>query len=143
LLLPGVIPALAALAPWMDSATTAGRRTVYALGLAGFLVSAPCLVVPHGAQLAGEGPESGETVGLSVVEQYRLIPSIVNATASAWFTPFQGREDLDRHASLWQVAATKELGVMGLMMAVLASVALAGVTGVAGVKLYAAVGSGA
>ena len=94
----------------------------------GFAVSAPCVVVPHGAQatVADDGEPIG--VGPSILEQYRLIPPILHETRISMSMPVEGRGDIDRYASLWQVLAIKELGRSGAIIAALGSAALLGLT---------------
>jgi hypothetical protein len=117
LLLPGVIPALAAVSPWMDRGGRWRRAIVGVLVAAGCAVSAPMVVVPHGAQasLAEEGEPIG--VGPSIPGQYRLIAPIMGETRRSLAEPIRSRIDVDRYAALWQVAVIKERGRSGTVLA--------------------------
>ena len=124
LLLPAVIPAMAVLAPWLHRGPRWRTLLVALTLIAGFLVSAPMMVVPHGAQLAtveGEGP-IGE--GPGIPEQYRLIGPTVSQTFASVDTPVGSLRELDQVASLWQIVATKELGRTGSFIAVSGSLIL-------------------
>jgi hypothetical protein len=132
LLLPGIIPALAAVAPWIDFGRRWRRLAVVGLIAAGFAVTAPFLVVPHGAQAAFVAAHKPVGVGPGIAEQYRLIGPVLRETRAGIGEPLERRGDIDRFASLWQVMAIKELGRSGAIIAIIGSVSLLGLAVVSG-----------
>jgi hypothetical protein len=136
LLLPGIIPALAGVAPWIDSGRRWRRLAVVGLLAAGFAVTAPFLVVPHGAQLALIAEGKLGAVGPGVSEQYRLIVPVLRETRAGIGQPLERRADIDRFAALWQVMAIKELGQSGAIVAILGSASLLGLAMLSGRMIW-------
>jgi hypothetical protein len=126
LLLPGVIPALAAVAPWME---TSGRRrrVVLALLALGFLVSLPGVLMSTRAQLLRDPPPRGP----SVLRQYALVPGGIRFTADHLYE----RRDPRRYLDLWQVGLARNAGRPGFFLALTLSLPLAGAAGLAAVRL--------
>lgn len=124
LLIPGVIPAVSALAPWADR-SSGRRRAVVLLFALGALVSAPSLAVGGGAQLADQ-PRPRE--GPSIVRQYELVPPTIAYTSHHLYEEPGGR-DPSRTLDLWQFALTWRLGPVGLVASLLVSclIVMAGV----------------
>ncbi len=121
LLLPGLIPALAAIGPW---ASRGSRRVITVLILvAGALVSLPAFLLSPESQLLEVSPPPPETHFLdtqplsspSVTRQFALLPSAVRYSMAH---PFEDRRDgLNRlrTLSLWQLGAMRALGRQGLI----------------------------
>jgi hypothetical protein len=124
-LLLGVIPAVAAVAPWL---TTRERTAVAAaLFVLGFCVSAATLVVSTQAQQLDGSYESG------VVRQIELVPPTVRYTRAHLSEPSdRGIGEHRRFLTLWQVGVIRELGRRGLIPAVIGSIALLAIAFVAG-----------
>lgn len=97
------------LAPWLS----ADRRrwgAVAALGVIGFLVSLPAIIVPSTVQnrlFPGE-------IGPSVVQQYRLIPDVVSSTLAGRCSGRIKSAPL-RECTLakWQVHVARSVGPLG------------------------------
>jgi hypothetical protein len=117
LLLPGLIPALASVAPWLGRRS---RRGV-AIGLLviGFMVNLPGVLVSTRAQLAD--PISPH--GPSVVRQYELIGPAFRFTEAHLFQPLSP----NRYVDFWQALAARSGGKGGLVLAGLLSTVLLGV----------------
>jgi hypothetical protein len=118
LLIPALIPLLAALAPWIDGIKWRARAFI-CLSAAGFLVSASALVVATRAQTLDprRPPRVGPVVarGPAVTRQYALIPATVSYT---YERPFEGAgADHRRYVALWQVNVVRQLGRPGLALA--------------------------
>ena len=121
LLLPGLIPALAAIGPW---ASKGSRRMITVLILvAGALVSLPAFFLSPESQLLEVSPPPPETHFLdtqplsspSVTRQFALLPSAVRYSIAH---PYEDRRDgLNRlrTLSLWQLGAMRALGRQGLI----------------------------
>ena len=107
LLIIGVAPAFAAVAPWCEESKWR-RNVVRVLFTAGALVSLPATVVPTRAQQLDQPPPP---VGPSVVRQYELIPFTFAFTAHHLLHDAGGSR---QYASLWQVRAARALGPRGL-----------------------------
>jgi hypothetical protein len=141
LLLPGVLPAFAAIAPWL--ATTVRIRIAAALAVAGFLVSFPALIVPTQAQQLETPPVPPETHFLdtqplaspSVARQWELIvPTARYSLAHPYDGLDDGRNYL-RYFSVWQLGASRFYGRGGLVAAIAVTALLAVVAGGALVRL--------
>jgi SAM-dependent methyltransferase/uncharacterized protein YqgC (DUF456 family) len=141
LLLPGVIPALAALGPW--SSTPMRRRTTALLLAIGFAVSFPALIVAPEAQLLEVTTPPPETHFLdtqplsspSVTRQAELIPAAIRYSVEH---PYEDRRDgLNRlrTLSLWQLGAMRALGRPGLVASMAGTALLLIVVVVGGRKL--------
>jgi hypothetical protein len=114
LLIPGVIPALASIAPWADAGRATRRRTaVLVLFAIGALVSLPALVAPIGAQLAQPDPPQR---GPSVIGAYELLPDAVDFTAHHLYE--RDVRGASLYLPLWQVALARRVGRAGGLLAV-------------------------
>jgi hypothetical protein len=126
LLLPALLPALAAVAVWIDARRVNGLMAAATLAL-GFAVSASTLIVPTQAQQL-DRPEPA--IGPGLVRQVELIKPILSytrdhaLTAGAWDS-FAGEHR--RFANTWQVGAAREMGRAGLAAALIVSLLLVGV----------------
>jgi ABC-type Fe3+-siderophore transport system permease subunit len=117
-LIAGIIPAAAAIPRWIDHRR---RRRVWVLllFLAGFLVSAPTLVVSQRAQLANRpGP-----FGPSIVRQIRLIPETFRTTTDE-IRAGSVAHRYEEHVNVWQVGVIQRLGWRGVWLAAIVSTAL-------------------
>lgn len=118
LLIIGVVPAFAAIAPWCEESKWR-RNMVRALFSAGALISLPAILISTRAQQLDHPPPP---VGPSVLRQYALIPATVAYTA---YHRFENAEGMSRqYASLWQVGAARALGPRGLWAAALVTILL-------------------
>jgi SAM-dependent methyltransferase len=124
LLIPGLIPALAAIGPWLSEPRRL-RTAAFLLGL-GFVVSLPALIVSPGAQTLEVRPPPPETHFLdtqplsspSVLRQLELIPK---KAAYSVAHPYEDRPDGMNHLrtlSLWQLGTMRVLGTPGLFVSV-------------------------
>jgi hypothetical protein len=130
LLLPGLVPAIAAIGPWISTRT---RQRVAALLLAaGFLVSSPALIVSTQAQQLEVPPVPPETHFLdtqplsspSVGRQFQLIPSRVRYSVEHLYENHPGGTEHLRSVSLWQLGMVRVMGRTGLALGAAATVAL-------------------
>jgi SAM-dependent methyltransferase len=137
LLIPALIPALAAIGPWVS--TTRRRKAVAGLFATGLLVSLPALIVPTQAQQLEVPPVPPSTHVLdtqplsspSVHRQFALVPSTVRySIENRYGGPDDGLNYL-RYLSLWQFGAARVLGPGALAAAVAASALLLGMAFVA------------
>jgi hypothetical protein len=124
LLLPGVLPALAAIGPWLSDRRR--ERVAAVLFGLGFVVSVPALIVSPRAQTLEVPAPPPETHFLdtqplyspSVIRQYELVPTKV---AYSIAHPYEERPDGLNHLrtlSLWQIGAMRVLGSGGLVLGV-------------------------
>lgn len=121
LLLPGLIPAAAAVAPWMGGSPWR-RRSVVALLLLGLLVSLPGVLVSTRAQLLRDPPARGP----SVTRQYALLPGSARFTVEHLY----GSRDPRRYIDTWQVGLARTAGRPGLLAAAGLSLCLLTVAGI-------------
>jgi hypothetical protein len=144
LLLPGLVPAIAAIGPWISTRT---RQRVAALLLAaGFLVSSPALIVSTQAQQLEVAPVPPETHFLdtqplsspSVGRQFQLIPSRVRYSVEHLYEDHPGGTEHLRSVSLWQLGMARVMGRTGLALGAAATVALLSLVAVAFQRLRGA-----
>jgi hypothetical protein len=123
LLIPGLVPAFAAIGPWLSSQR---RRQVAAILLAvGFLVSAPALVVSTQAQQL-DTPQPA--VGPGIVRQAELVGPVTGHTVEQLYAADRDGRNYLRYLSVWQVGAARVFGRPGLLLALVGTlVLLAGV----------------
>lgn len=114
LLIPGVVPILAALGPWAEGRPPR-RVAVVACFTAGFLVSVSTLLVSTRAQQLDVPRPS---LGPSIVRQAQLVPSTAEATIFEVSDWERGSGDYNRYVNTWQVAAVKEFGPISLALIV-------------------------
>jgi hypothetical protein len=123
LLLPGLLPALAAVAVWLDAGRVKALVAVAALAL-GFALSASTLIVPTQAQ---ELDRPAPPIGPGVVRQIELIGPTVSYTQDHALTP--GASDSRpgahrRFVNTWQVGAAREVGRSGFVASLAVSLLL-------------------
>jgi hypothetical protein len=123
LLIPGLVPAFAAIGPWLSSRR---RRQVTATLLSvGFLVSAPALVVSTQAQQL-DTPQPA--VGPGIVRQAELVGPVTGHTVEQLYAADRDGRNYLRYLSVWQVGAARVFGRPGLLLALVGTlVLLAGV----------------
>jgi hypothetical protein len=136
LLLPGIVPALPAIAPWLDRGAR-GRWVIVAVLVAlGFLVSAPAVLVSSRAQLLSHPPERGP----DVIRQYELVPDTVAFTVR--HLQVEGARS-ERYVDLWQIRAIRLAGGEGLAIAIVVSGGLVALGALAAVRLRRSVSASA
>ncbi|MFI5053568.1 MAG: hypothetical protein ACHQDE_04335 [Acidimicrobiia bacterium] len=128
LVLTGLVPALPALAPWID-----GRRVkvvaVAALFVLGFAVSFATVLVPTQAQELDRHNDRGSPTPL---RQYELIVPTARYTAEHLYEPaVAGTGSHRKYLSLWQANLARVFGRAGLAAAVVVTLLLFGVAGFA------------
>jgi SAM-dependent methyltransferase len=148
LLIPGLIPAIALIGPWMSSPRR--RGAAMALFAAGALVSLPTLVVSTQAQqltVASPPPwthflDTQPLASPSIARQWSLVVPTARYSAAHLYTGLpDGRNDL-RSFAIWQLALARSLGPAGLVGAAGGTVALAGVLFLGVARLRGAVRDG-
>lgn len=124
LLLTGVIPALPALAPWIDGVRVK-TFTLGALFVLGFAVSFSAVLVPTQAQQLDPGRQHGSP---TVLRQYELIEPTARYTGEHLYQKAAaGNGSHRRYLSLWQANMARVLGRTGLVAALLMTAVLAAV----------------
>jgi hypothetical protein len=111
LLIPGLVPAFAAVGPWLSSRR---RQQVTATLLAvGFLISAPALVVSTQTQQL-DTPQPA--VGPGIVRQAELLEPITRHTVQDLYEPDPDGRNYLRYLSVWQVGAARVFQRPGLLL---------------------------
>lgn len=128
LLIPGVVPLIACIAPWVD-ARPRRMPLVVALAALGFLVSASSLVVSSRAQQLDRPPPE---IGPRVLRQIELVPETVQYTFSHWTSYERGQGLNNRYLTLWQIGLVRAVGHKGWLIAVPISTVLVAVTAASG-----------
>lgn len=121
LLLPGVLPLLVLLGPWLTGQARTARavRASAVLAAAGLAVSASTLLVSPQAQLLDRPVPSP---GPSITRQYALIPSRVRALRHP-ADPVNGG-DQKKLVPVWQVALARESGTRMYVVGALGTLVL-------------------
>jgi Glycosyl transferase family 2 len=120
LLLPGIIPAIAAIGPWLSTATR--RRAGVLLFAAGFLISFPGLIVSTQAQqfeVPSPPPwthflDTQPLASPSVVRQFELISANARYTVDHLYEDQGDGKNNLRSLSVWQFGVIRVLGRAGL-----------------------------
>jgi len=120
LILPGVIVALALLAPWIGTSATR-MRVAAALFAVGFALSFSAVLAPAGAQLIDRRPG---TDGPQLARQYAELPDLARHSVDAADDPAARDGDYRRYLAPWQANAVRKLGNGALIAAVLGTLAL-------------------
>jgi hypothetical protein len=119
LLIPGLVPAFAAVGPWLSSRR---QQQIAAMLLAvGFLVSAPALVVSTQAQQL-DTPQPA--VGPGIVRQAELLGPITRHTVRDLYEPDPDGRNYLRYLSVWQVGAARVFQRPGLLLSLAGTLAL-------------------
>ena len=128
LLLPGLLPLLVVLGPWLTRVPAPSGLPVQAfagLSLAGLAVSASTLLVSPQAQLLDRPVPAP---GPSITRQYALVPSRVKAVKHP-ADPVKGG-DQKKLVPVWQVALARESGTKMYLVGALGTLLLLGIGGV-------------
>lgn len=132
LLIPGLAPAFACIAPWLDQ--RAGRmRAALALFAVGAILSAPAMLVSVRAQQTDQGAYAP-----SILRQYELLAPTTSYVSDHLYERAGG--DHRRYLALWEVGAAGVLGHKGLIASFAAAGMLAMMLAAASQKLRASVG---
>jgi hypothetical protein len=134
LLLPGLLPALAAVAVWLD-VRPVNRRMAWTTLALGFVVSASTLVVPTQAQQLDRPVPA---VGPGVVRQIELLGPTVSYTRHHALTPSSADDGQGAHrrfVNTWQVGVAREVGRSGFAAALAVSLLLGAMLITAGWRL--------
>lgn len=110
MLIPGIIPAIVAIAPWAEQHRNR-RILVSSLFLLGFLVSAPTLVVSQRAQLINQPPLRGP----NVVRQISLVPETLRFTWEHVLEQTPRQDRYEQYVNIWQVRVIRVLGRRGVL----------------------------
>jgi len=119
LLIPGLIPALASLAPWMSDGGRGRRNVMIGVLALGFIVNLPGVLVSTRGQLAAITSPHGPTV----LRQYELIGPAFRSTQAHLSEHLRS----ERYLDFWQVLVARSAGKGGLALAGLLSALLLGV----------------
>jgi hypothetical protein len=119
LLIPGLIPALASLAPWMSDGGRGRRNVMIGVLVLGFVVNLPGVLVSTRGQLAAVTSPHGPTV----LRQYELIGPAFRSTQARLSEHLRP----ERYLDFWQVLMVQSAGKGGLALAGLLSTLLLGV----------------
>lgn len=111
-LIPGIVPAIAPLAVWIGNHGLR-RRAAGLLFLAGFLVSAPTLIVSQRAQLIDRPPPYGP----SVVRETALIPETLRFTRERLAARDCNAGRYESYVNIWQVRLACRPGPRGAWLA--------------------------
>jgi hypothetical protein len=119
LLIPGLVPAFAAVAPWLSSRRRQrGTATLLAVG---FLVSVPALVVStQTQQLDIPQPAVGPGIG----RQAELLGPVTRHTVQDLYEPDRDGRNYLRYLSVWQVGAARVFQGPGLLLSLAGTLAL-------------------
>jgi hypothetical protein len=121
LLIPGLVPAFAAIGPWLNGRTR--WAAAVALLAVGFVASAATLVVSTQAQqLDTPRPQ----IGPGIVRQAELVVPTVRHSASKLYQPDPDGRNYLRYLSLWQVGSARVFKRPGLALAVAGTSVLVG-----------------
>jgi hypothetical protein len=119
LLIPGLVPAFAAIGPWLSSRRR--RQVAATLLVVGFLVSAPALVVSTQAQQL-DTPQPA--VGPRVLRQAELLGPVTGHTVEHLYEPDRDGRNYLRYLSVWQVGAARVFQRPGLLLSLVGTLAL-------------------
>jgi hypothetical protein len=119
LLIPGLVPAFAAVGPWLSSGFR--RRLAVALLAVGFLVSVPAVVVSTQAQQLDTPPPE---IGPEILRQAELLGPITRHTVQDLYEPDRDGRNYLRYLSVWQVGAARVFQRPGLLLAAVGTLGL-------------------
>jgi hypothetical protein len=134
LIIPGLVPAIAALGPWLVGSHR--RRAAALLFVLGFAISLPAVIVSTQAQQLG-----APRVPAAVLRAGHFLPTQPLASPSPWRQlqlvgpiaryslehRYKGRDDgrnYLRYLSLWQLGLTRRLQYTGLLASLIGTAAL-------------------
>jgi hypothetical protein len=119
LVIPGVVVALALVAPWIGTNATRLRLAAL-LFAAGFVLSLPAVLGPAGLQLLDRPGSDGP----QIVRQYERLPELTRRSVRAARSTAARNDDYRRYLALWQAGITRQFGPPGLLPALLGTVLL-------------------
>ena len=122
LLIPGLMPTIAALGPWLDRPWR--WRAAASLFIVGFALSFPGVIVPTQAQQLEVRRAPREALYLaehspSPWRQLQLIPSVTRYSIEHRYEGLDDGRNYLRYLSLWQVGAMRVLQRKGLFVSVI------------------------
>jgi len=137
LLIPGVMPAMAALGPWIEAPRN--RKLAIALFVVGFAVSAPAVAVSTQIQqLDVPSPAGGvwpPDMGLPTVgRQAELVPVAAAYTVNHLYERRNDGRNYLRYLTFWQLGVARVFGRAGLAAALAASLVLIAIGVYAGAR---------
>jgi hypothetical protein len=141
LLIPGVMPAIAALGPWIDAPRN--RRLAIALFVFGFAVSAPAVAVSTQIQqLDVPSPAGGvwpPDMGLPTIgRQAELVPVAAAYSVNHLYERKDDGRNYLRYLTFWQLGLARVFGRSGLAVALAASFVLIVIVAYASARCRAA-----
>jgi hypothetical protein len=126
LLLPGLVPAIAGIGPWLIGPSR--RRAAALLFTLGFCVSLPALLVPTQGQQLEQPPVPWQVLreghflatqplaSPSPWRQLQLVGPTTRYSIEHWNKGLDDGRNYLRYLSLWQLGATRELQRTGLLL---------------------------
>jgi hypothetical protein len=139
LLIPGLVPSIAALAPSFDRPHN--RRLAIGLFVLGFAVSAPAIAVSTQIQQLDVPPPAGGVwladAGLpTIVRQAELVPQTFRYTVRHVYEWNEDGRNYLRYLTFWQFGLARVLGRSGLLAATAASLVLIVIAAWAATQCY-------
>jgi len=127
LLIPGVVPSIAALGPWVDKPRN--RRLAIGLFVLGFAVSVPAMVISTQIQQLDVPPPAGGVwladAGLpTIVRQAEIVPQTIRYTFRHLYERNEDGRNYLRYLTFWQFGLARVFGRSGLLAAMAVSVVL-------------------
>lgn len=132
LLIPGLLPALITIAPWINDSKIKKQIAVL-LFVVGFLISAPTILVSIRAQQLDLPPPE---VGPTIIRQYQLIFPTLQYTAKHIFEYIPGQGEHRKFVNLWQVGMILALKKGGVIISLLGTGVLLFIIGISGIQLF-------
>lgn len=122
LLIPGLMPAIAAIGPWLDRRFR--RRIALSLFVVGFALSFAGAIVPTQAQQLEVRRVSREALYMpehspSPWRQLQLIPAVARYSIKHRYERLDDGRNYLRYLSLWQIGATRVLKRTGLFVSLI------------------------
>ena len=119
LIIPGVVVALALVAPWIGERATR-LRAAAVLFAVGFVLSFSAVLAPAGVQQL-ERPSSD---GPQLVRQYTALPQLTRRSVHAARDTASRDDDYRRYLAIWQAGVVRQFGPWGVVPAILGSLLL-------------------
>jgi hypothetical protein len=119
LILPGVVVALALVAPWIGSSATR-LRVAGGLFALGFALSFAAVLAPAGMQQLERPHDDGP----QLVRQYTALPQLTRRSLHAARDRTARADDYRRYLAVWQAGIVRQFGVWGLVPAIAGTLVL-------------------
>jgi hypothetical protein len=119
LILPGVVLALALVAPWIGSSARR-LRAAGALFALGFVLSFPAVLAPAGMQQLERPHDDGP----QLVRQYTALPQLTRRSLDAARDSAARADDYRRYLAVWQAGIVRQFGLWGLLPAIAGTLVL-------------------